>query len=79
MAEERQEEDPNDYEEHKDQDGNCPSWHILRAPEICPISTIRRGEEVILEDDCDEEPANDSTAEESMIEVGDFAWSLAVV
>jgi hypothetical protein len=52
---------------------------VLGGEEIAPISSIRGGEEVILDYNSDEEPENDFAASEGAVEGRDAAGGLAVV
>lgn len=52
---------------------------MLRGPEISPVSAIRCGQPVILQDNGDEEPEDDFPAEKGTIKGGNLARLLAVV
>ena len=52
---------------------------MLTRPEVFPIPTVRRGEEVILDEDSDEEPDDDLSADDGAVEGWDAAGRLAVV
>lgn len=70
---------PDADEEDEDEDDDTPNRCVLRGPEVSPIAAVRRREPVILEDDGDEEPHDDLTAEQGFVEGGDFAGLLAIV
>ena len=67
--EDREHTGPNDNEEEQDQKSHGPVRSILRTPKIRPIASIGRGEEVVLQDNQDEEPAYDLATEERFVEM----------
>lgn len=44
-----------------------------------PVATVWRTEEEVLQDDCDEVPGDDLSAEKGLVEGRNLAWLLAVV
>jgi len=52
---------------------------MLSGPEVAPVSSIRSGEPVVLDDDGDKEPEDDLASEYGVVEGWHFARYLAVV
>ena len=52
---------------------------MLCCPEIAPVSSVRGGEPVVLNEDGDEEPEDDFAPEDGFVERGNFARGGAVV
>ena len=51
----------------------------MRVEQVAPITTVRGGEPVILDQDGDEEPEDDFAAHYGVVEGGDLAGGLAIV
>ena len=52
---------------------------MLSRPKVFPVSTVRRGEKIVLDDDCDEEPEDDFATVNGLVERWDMAGVLTVV
>lgn len=67
-GEDPEEKRPDDHEEYNDKHHDLPWLSVVRAPEEVPISTIRCRQKEVLNNDGDEEPADDFTAQERFVE-----------
>ena len=78
-AENPQERRPNNDEEKDNKQNNLPSFSMFGAPEVSPISSVRRRHPVVLNDDSDEEPHDNFPAEKRGVKRWNVARSLTVV
>jgi hypothetical protein len=67
---------PDHDEEGQDKKPDGPVQSDIRGPEICPISSIWRTQEIVLQYDHDEKPKNNLSPEKSLVERRYFARSL---
>ena len=79
LGEEDEDGSPDDNEETDYEQGDSPSRCVLSGPKIAPVSSVRSREPVVLDDDGDEEPENDLTADNGVVEGWHFTRYLAVV
>ena len=70
---------PDEYKKGDDKTSECPSRSMLCRPKIPPVSTIRRREPIILDDDSGEEPKNNFASIDGFVERGDFAGYLSII
>lgn len=70
---------PDADEEGEDEEPDHPWVCVLGGEEVAPVASVRRGEEIVLDDDGDEEPDYDLSAGQRIVEGGDTAGGLAVV
>lgn len=70
---------PQANEEAQGEEGGAPVGDVLAAKEELPVTTVGRGEPVVLDDDGDEEPGDELAVHEGDVETRDGLGLLAVV
>lgn len=70
---------PDAYKKDDHEEPDHPWLRVLRGEEEPPISSVWRGEEIVLDDDGDEEPNYNLSACKRAVEGRDSAGCLAVI
>ena len=63
-----QREGPDADEEGRDEERDRPRGRVFARPKVFPVAAVRRGEEIVLDEDGDEEPDDDFAADGGAVE-----------